>query len=220
MSHPVALLRKEDVSSAAPRPSLAVARPLSSPDDRHGRVVCVAVGNSMVAAALTVTAQRQGWLTRPSPEAGSVLITDRVPTSPTDRARVDAVVLVIEPTPFGARRAVDAMAALEVTAVVGADQPDELDAALACLADERGSVPRRILDLAARMPEVTERQAALLGAVLAGQTTSQMARGLTLSPASVKRELSCLSGTLEVSSRAALFARALELGVRPEPLRP
>ena len=59
-----------------------------------------------------------------------------------------------------------------------------------------------------------------MGAVLAGQTTAQMARGLNLSPASVKRELSSLSALLGVHSRAALFARALELGVRPEPLRP
>ena len=217
------------MSPAAPRPALSLAAPARtarpdgsdlSLDRHHARAACVAVANPMIAAALSVTAQRQGWQTRPVPEPGAVLITDRLPPSSTGEGDVDAVVLVCDPTPFAARRAVDAVAALRVTAVVRADQPDDLRAALACLEEERGSIPRTILSLAAQMPEVNQRQVALLGAVLAGQTTSQMARGLHLSPASVKRELGALSRSLDATTRAALLARALELGVQPLPLRP
>lgn len=153
------------------------------------------------------------------PGAGSVLITDRIPSTPYQRG-ADAVVLVIEPTPFGARQAVDALGALRITSVVAADRPEDLEAALECLVSDRASLPRRVLELAAQMPDVSERQVGLLGAVLAGQTTSQMARGLHLSPASVKRELSTVSSVLGVGSRPTLFARALELGVRPAPLLP
>lgn len=181
-------------------------------------VVHVSVENSMVAAALTVTAQHQGWTVRPAPEPGAVMITDRIPARARSGADGGAVVLVIDPAPFSARRALDALAGLRITTVVCNDQPGDLEAALACLQEDRASVPRRVLTLAGRMPTVNERQVALLGAVLAGQTTAQMARGLHLSTASVKRELQALSCSLDAATRPALFARALELGVRPEPL--
>jgi DNA-binding NarL/FixJ family response regulator len=233
VSHHLVLGPKDVVTPAAPRPALslaATATPLMAldgdpvvhpdgqhPDGRHRGSACISVGNSMVGAALSVTAQRQGWSLLPAPAPGSVLITDVVPSA-TIGEQAAAVVLVSEPTPFGARRALDAVAALQVTAVVCADEPGDLQAALACLAEDRGSIPRRVGSLAARMPEVNPRQVALLGAVLAGQTTAQMARGLHLSSASVKRELGTLSRTLRVTTRAALFARALELGVQPAPL--
>lgn len=222
MSHHRGAGAKELVNSVSPSPVLssvptdgAVAPdPSTRPGSLH-----VAVHNSMVAAALSVTAQRAGWQVRLAADPSSVLLTDRVP-SEHEAAQVGPVVLVVEPTPYSARCAVDGLGTLCITSVVRADQPDDLESALRCLEQDRASFPCEVLHLAQQMPAVNARQSALMGAVLAGQTTAQMARGLNLSPASVKRELSRLSGLLGVHSRAALFARALELGARPEPLRP
>lgn len=226
MSRSGAVVPKEGVSIPSRPPNLAsvptdvsagaAAAPDPEPCTATGGIH-VAVQNSMVAAALSVTAQRSGWQLRRSAGADCVLLTDHVP-SEHEAARVGPIVLVIEPTPFSARRAVDALGALRITSVVRSDEPDDLEAALRCLDQDRSSFPREVLVLARRMPAVNERQASLLGAVLAGQTTAQMAKGLHLSPASVKRELSAVSSLLGVPTRAALFARALELGVRPAPL--
>ena len=207
------------MSTASHQPTLAPVPATGDAATGSRRPLCVRVHNSMVAAALTVTAQRAGWPVRPHPDTHGVLLTDRVPADH-ELDRVHAVVLVVEPTPFSTRRAVDALGALRITSVVRSDEPDDLEAALACLDQDRASFPVDVLALAQQMPAVNERQAGLLGAVLAGQTTAQMAKGLNLSPASVKRELSSVSALLGVHNRSALFARALELGVRPEPLRP
>lgn len=182
--------------------------------------VHLAVSNSMVAAALRVTAEGLGWSLRAARDAGVVLVTDRVPVHAVPGAPGSGVVLVCDPTPSAARAAVDAVADLVVSSVVCSDQPDDLHAALEGLSAGRACVPMRILTLAARMPRLTERQSVLLGAVLAGQTNADMARALGLSAASVKRELGRMYARMGVSSRAALSARALELGVPPRRLRP
>lgn len=183
-------------------------------------LVHVSVANPMLAEALRATAERLGWALRANRDAGAVLVTDRVPVHAVPVAPGSGVVLVCEPTPCAARAAVDAVADLVVSSIVCADRPDDLQAALDGLAHARASLPVRVLTLASRMPRLNDRQRSLLAGVLSGQTNAEMARGLNLSPASVKRELGRMYSRLGVTSRAGLSARALDLGVRPERLRP
>jgi DNA-binding NarL/FixJ family response regulator len=84
----------------------------------------------------------------------------------------------------------------------------------------RVSLPTRVLDLAADMPQLTERQLAVLSAVIAGQTNAEISRGQDLSPASVKRETSALYTALGAQTRAALAAAGRLLGVPARPVLP
>ena len=70
------------------------------------------------------------------------------------------------------------------------------------------------------MPHLSERQLAILRAVIAGQSNQEIARGLYLSLASVKREMGFVYVIMGVSGRSALTAQALGLGLTGRPLRP
>ncbi len=128
--------------------------------------------------------------------------------------------LVCEPTPLAARTAMDAMSNLLAAALVATDRPDDLACALDGLADGRGSVPVRIMALAADMPDLSERQRVILSAVVAGQSNLEIGRGLYLSAASIKREMSSLYGALGVLNRSVLVATAMTLGIPPAPVLP
>jgi DNA-binding CsgD family transcriptional regulator len=182
--------------------------------------VQVSVSNEMVAEALTAVAGRGGWDTVARRGPGDVLVTDVAPARPGNRPAGNDVVLVCHPTPLDARRAVDSVSECLAAAVVCADRPGDLAPALDALRTGRVSMPVRVLALASQMPHLTERQMAVLGAVMAGQSNAEIGRGLYLSPASVKRELGFLYVILDSSTRSALVAEAIGLGVVPHAVRP
>jgi DNA-binding CsgD family transcriptional regulator len=169
--------------------------------------------------ALTSVAARSGWVADAAPGTERIVVRD----VPAARAREQfpcGVVLVVDPTPVAARAGMTALAAGTVAAVISSDQPSDLTHALRTLAGGWGSVPMHVVASAARLPDLTERQAIVMRAVLAGQSTKDMARGLYLSGASVKRELAILYRTFGLPNRLALAAFAAELGFSPKPLRP
>lgn len=180
----------------------------------------VNVRNAMVTEALIAAAERHGWRHDASFEPGSVLVVDRPVARPRGAPAGNRAVLVCEPTSFEARRALDVVAELLAVAVVCADAPSDLESALDGVLVGRVSMPTRVLDLAASMPHLTERQVAVLGAVVAGQTNADIGRGLYLSPASVKREMAALYAALGAQSRSALAAMGRELGVPGRPVAP
>jgi DNA-binding CsgD family transcriptional regulator len=177
----------------------------------------VQVGNEMLGEALIAAAQRHGWLHQRSWSPGAVRVVDRPVARPDGAPAGNLTVLVCEPTAFAARAALDAVSELLVVAVVCADAPADLVSALDGVRVGRASVPTRVLELAAGMPQLTERQSAVLSAVVAGQTNAEIGRGQNLSPASVKREMSALYTALGAQTRAALAAAGGLLGVPARP---
>lgn len=177
----------------------------------------VKVRNEMLGEALIAAAERHGWRHRCSLAPGTVRVVDRPVARPDGAPAGNLTVLVCEPSSFAARQALDALSELLVVAVVCADAPADLIAALEGVRVGRVSVPTRVLDLAAEMPQLTERQLAVLSAVVAGQTNAEIGRGQHLSQASVKRATSALYAALGAQNRAALAAAARQLGVPARP---
>lgn len=70
------------------------------------------------------------------------------------------------------------------------------------------------------MPDLTERQVAIVGAVISGQPTREIAKGLYLSDASIKRELATLFRSFGADNRLALAALGTSLGFRPRRVCP
>lgn len=179
----------------------------------------VAVRNAMLAEALSAAALRAGWVPVAARHEGTVLVTDRAPARPAANPPGNRVVLVCEPTPYGARKGLDAISELTASGLVCADAPDDVGSALDGLARDQVSVPLRVLELAAQMPAITDRQIEVLTAVAAGLSNTEISRNLHLSAASVKRELAVLYCALGSSTRSLLAAEAFELGVSSR-LRP
>ncbi len=204
MSRFVAGVRKEGVSLDA----------LSSADSREPdeRRFEVRVGSAMLAEALVATGRRAGWRPVVQRRSGEVLVTDRFAPRDVSGPAGD-VVLVCDLTPVAARRALDGVAGLWVSAVACADVPDDLVAALEGITAGRVSLPVRVVELAALLPSLTERQWAALDAVVAGRPNAEIARMLSVSSATVKRELCELYAALDASTRTELAARAVTLGV-------
>lgn len=172
----------------------------------------VAVSNSMVAAAIRATLSSCGWSVSARADA-TLHVTDE-PSART--ARDDpggGQVIVCDPTPYSARGGLDALTNLNAVGLVIADEPSDLTAVLVAVRAERVSLPRRLLDLAALMPHLTDRQVRILSAIAAGQTNPELCRGLHLAPTSVKREIAVLYEALRVATRPAIAARAFDLGI-------
>ena len=68
------------------------------------------------------------------------------------------------------------------------------------------------------MPSLSDRQEVIMRAILSGQTNKQLSRGLGLSPASIKRELTELYRHLGAANRLELAHRAMTLGLGPRRL--
>ncbi len=132
--------------------------------------------------------------------------------------RDDHLVLICEPTPLSARRALDAVAELNASAVVLSDEPQGLAVALDSLSEGRMTLPLRVVELARRMPPLTERQLVILASVAAGQSNAEIARALALSTQSVKRELGIAYQLVGGSDRGELIDGAIALGLEPAPL--
>jgi DNA-binding CsgD family transcriptional regulator len=180
----------------------------------------VQVRNEMLGEALIAAAERHGWRHQRAFAPGTVRVVDRPLARPDGSPPGNLTVLVCEPTSFAARASLDAVSELLAVAVVCADAPADLVSALEGVRVGRVSVPTRVLDLAAHMPQLTERQLAVLSALIAGQTNAEIGRGQGLSPASVKRETSALYTALGAQNRAALAAAGRLLGVPARPALP
>lgn len=73
-------------------------------------------------------------------------------------------------------------------------------------------MPLEVVERASLLPELSERQVLIVQAVVAGQATKEIARGLYLSDASIKRELAAMFRGFGVENRLALAALAMSLG--------
>ncbi|HEX4905498.1 MAG TPA: LuxR C-terminal-related transcriptional regulator [Acidimicrobiales bacterium] len=178
------------------------------------RAVVLDLTDATRSAALCFTVGRSG---RPVDDRGlpeSLVVSDRL-----DRSRT-LDVLVCGPTAVDAAAAVAAFAAGQARAIVAADDPEQLVAALAALELGLSLVPADLLERARAVPALTDRQRAVLGGVLAGQSNAEMARALQVRPVTVKREVAGLFGAFGACRRFELMSVAFGLGFRADALRP
>jgi len=176
----------------------------------------VAVRSETLARALTFVGRAAGWVDADRLAPCDVVVVDSI-----DALRATESpyrILVIEPTPKACRGAVDEMMSGTAQAVVLADQPDQLANALRAVGAGNATAPSRAIELASAMPPLTDRQEVILRAILAGQTNKHLSRGLGLSPASIKRELTELYRHLDSANRLELAHRAMTLGLGPKRL--
>lgn len=158
---------------------------------------------------------RSGWCHRGSGEPGDCCVTDRPAT---ECGRSDgAEVLVVEPSPYAAQLALEALGSGCVAALVSRVRPQGLATALEAVAKGWVVAPCDVVERASEMPELTERQLEVIQAVVSGLSTSEMAHALHLSLASVKRELSTLYRGLGAGNRVSLVVLGRSLGFQPHP---
>ena len=183
------------------------------------RVCSLDVRGETLREALAHVAFRDGWDVVRNQRPGVVTIRDRVVALEGEQSS-SRTVLVVEPQPLQCQRALQALAAGSVAAVIPSDRPTELAHALLSVSVGWGAVPLRVLEVASTMPELSERQEGILGALMAGQSTAEIARGLYLSDASVKRELALLFRSFGSRNRLELAMFAADLGFRPVRMLP
>jgi DNA-binding NarL/FixJ family response regulator len=179
-------------------------------------VFLVAVRSETLARALTFVGRSAGWVDADHHARCDVVIVDSIEALRS--ADSPYRILVTEPTPKACRGAVDEIMSGTAQAVVMADQPDQLATALRAVGAGNATAPSRAIELALSMPSLSERQEVILRAILAGQTNKQLSRGLGLSPASIKRELTELYRHLDASNRLELAHRTMTLGLGPKRL--
>ena len=179
-------------------------------------VFLVAVRSETLARALTFVGRGAGWLDADPQARCDVVIVDSIEALRSADAQYR--ILVTEPTPKACRGAVDEIMSGTAQAVVLADQPDQLATALRAVGAGNATAPSRAIELASDMPSLSERQEVIMRAILAGQTNKQLSRGLGLSPASIKRELTELYRHLDAANRLELAHRAMTLGFGPKRL--
>ncbi len=184
-----------------------------------GRVCSLDVRSETLREALAHVAIRDGWDVVRNQRPGAVTVRDRVVALEVERSSARSV-LVVEPRPLQCQRALRAFAAGTVASVIPADHPTELAHAMTSVAGGWGAVPLRVLEVASLMPDLSERQEGILGALMAGQSTAEIARGLYLSAASVKRELALLFRSFGARNRLELAMFAADLGFQPMRMLP
>jgi DNA-binding NarL/FixJ family response regulator len=166
------------------------------------------------AAALCFIVERSGRPRVLHDRGGSWTVSDRL-----DRRRV-VDVLVCGASAVDASEALAAFSAGQARAIVCLAQPEQLVAALAALEVGLSLVPADLLERARQCPDVTERQRRVLGAVMAGQSNTEIARALQVKPVTIKREVAALFVAFDACRRFELISQGFDLGYRREPARP
>ena len=176
----------------------------------------VAVRSETLARALTFVGRAAGWVDADRLTPCDVVIVDSIDALRSAGSRYR--ILVTDPTPKACRAAVDEVMTGAAQSVVLADQPDQLATALRAVGGGNATTPSRAIELAAELPSLSDRQEVIMRAIWPGQTNKQLSRGLGLSPASIKRELTELYRHLGAANRLELAHRAMTLGFVPKRL--
>jgi len=183
------------------------------------------VSDPITHTALSAVASDAGWTEQRTPRPGAFAVTDFERFLATADRRggdgtPDAQVLVVGPSPYAARCALEAMADGSVLALVSSQHPSDLVDALELLRGGLGTVSVVLFEQAAAMPRLSARKVTVLSAIVAGQSNREIARGIYLSEASVKREITELFGEFAASSRLMLAAVAQQLGIPGQRVTP
>jgi DNA-binding NarL/FixJ family response regulator len=102
--------------------------------------------------------------------------------------------------------------------IISVERIARLPAVLAAAASGFSCVPSSLIEEVMQAPMLTVRQQQVLEAVSRGLTNETIARRCGVSVSTIKREITQLLITFDVTSRAELAAKAIELSLVPMPL--
>lgn len=185
--------------------------------EQEGHEFCLQVRNRLLHTALSAVGEAAGWTVRRSIGPGTLVVIDAEPLHQATGAIGANVALVVERTPFATKRGLQLLSRGVVLGLFCEDEPRDLIHVLQGLRHGRATTPRSVFDMASHMPEIGERREEVIAGLAGGHSIRDISSALHISEASVKRDLSEVYAILDVSDRAALVARAHQLGIRPSP---
>lgn len=182
-----------------------------APGDTGGDVV-VRVRDPWLNIAITAMLHRTGYRVIETDSTGEAFVVtdEEVP-------RGMLVTRLIDDRSGPSQAALNALLDAEVGALVSKSEPGHLPVALAAVSQGMIAAPRRIVEAAQSIPQLTQRQAQILNCIGKGMSNPQIAKRLCVSEASIKRVVSNLLRVFEANSRVELAMRSAEIGYRPKP---
>lgn len=181
-------------------------------DPEAGGNFAVDVRDPVLARAFAYVGSHAGWVHIRNDDCAAVHVCDSVAASPRTRP-APLTVLAVDAAPWPATVGLRAIAAGAVQAIVSTDEPDDLVAALESVTAGRVMIPLPVVERSMSMPELSERQVAMIAEVVAGQPNARIAQHLHISTGSVKRELAELYRVFDVANRVELSVVGARLGL-------
>ncbi len=176
-----------------------------APFARQRGMVAIDVASVVVRLALLHVAEEAGWYPcRHHDSCDCVRISDHVSGG--------RLVLVVRDRAAECQQALEAVTTGQARAVVLWDEPETLLAAFEALCHDACLVPRRVVDLAASAPRLTQRQHATLRMLALGRSNRLIATAHHQSLSTAKRDIADLFELFDVTNRAALTSAASSLG--------
>jgi hypothetical protein len=166
-----------ETPGVAGQQAVQLAEETTTEPDRVTKVTefCVDVTSETLSEALAHVGARAGFKQRRTLGAGTCHVVDE-PKAVVESNSARPTILVVEPTPCGAHMGMKALAAGTVSAVISHDRPSDLSDALAFIRDGWALAPLGVVEAAARMPDLSERQIAIFGALVV-RSGREMRRG-------------------------------------------
>lgn len=190
-----------DPAMIDPHPSVA----------RHGGDVVIKVRDPWLDIAISALLGRAGYrVVDVDSTGGAFVVTDD------EHAQGMLVTRLIDDRSGPSQAALDALLDAEVGALVSKNEPGHLPVALAAVSQGMIAAPRRIIDSAKSVPQLTQRQAQILNFIGKGMSNPQIAKRLCVSEASIKRVVSTLLRAFDATSRVELAMRSAQIGYRPK----
>lgn len=169
----------------------------------------VGVQDLTLRRALSYVGEAAGWCEVPSADAATAAVCDLgTQVGPQPRR-----ILVVDPTPCATEGALEAIRRGDACGALTSDRPDDLLPVVLAATRDQVLVPGPLVRLAGTMPELTDRQRAVLLCLIDGKENASIARELCLSCGSVKRELGDLFKLLGARNRSSLARSAQQLGL-------
>lgn len=136
----------------------------------------------------------------------SIIVTDQ---------RIDATVPIVEVirvTPAACATTLRRFTDRRIAGAVCAHDTERLPDILVAIAVDLRVLPKEIVERAAAVPALSERQASLLSSLMAGLSNRQISRTVHASEATVKRDIAVISRAFGATSRVAIVKAAFALG--------
>jgi DNA-binding NarL/FixJ family response regulator len=179
--------------------------------DHARQVLWLDINDAVLRLALKHVTVDAGLIPVSNAADSGLWVTDRLP-----QRSVSVDILVVHPTPLGGRIALGAMFIGATRTLISAAKPKDLPGAATCLAQGISTVPCDVLDVARRLPDLTPRQCQILTCLAGGCVRdTAVAERISVSPATVKREIQALFEKLTAPGRQDLGERARCLGFGP-----
>jgi DNA-binding CsgD family transcriptional regulator len=152
----------------------------------------------------------------------SILRLENIPVVDGERCRLvltddlqregKGVILLSDESPAEAYAAVTAFISGRVSAIASIRQPEAIAVVIKAACEQLAVLPQSLLAAAFHAPRLGDRQVRVLALVIQGLSNAAIGERLSLSEASVKRDVSSLLRTFDCTTRGELVARAVNVG--------